>query len=225
MNKGGKYDRIKVMGIFGGSEAKNLTAAIDRETDAAVLAKAESTETGAEAERAVGVSTAGVDGLAEKARAEAAKTEVHELEQGAGWQAGEVSVETRALGGAALEQAVIASNEAIKEQVAIENGYVDTGLEAGQNVIGGESKEQIKARTREDLEDAQMELRVDLPPELMDEAKLLARNQENLAKGAVGALDQMVRRRDAKPWQIERQVWQIRLKMYSTIGREFGGRN
>lgn len=189
-----------------------MTAEIDRETDAAVLDEA---ETGA-------IET---EDLAEKARAEAAKTEVHEPEQGVGWQAGEVSAETRALGGAALEQAVLASNEAIKEQVAVENGYVDTGLSAGRNVIGGESKEQIKERSKEDLKDAQMESGVDLPPELMDEAKLLASNQEDLAKGAVIALDQMVRRRDAKPWQIERQVWQIRLKMYSTIGREFGGRN
>lgn len=217
------------MGIFGGNEARNLTAAIDRETDAAVLAGTESAEVGTEAERAVGASATGaknlVGDLASIARAEAAKTEIHELEQGAGWQAGEVSAETRALGGAALEQAVIASNEAIKEQVAIENGYVDAGLETRQNVIGGESEGQIKARTREDLEDAQMESGTDLPPELMDEAKLLARNQEGLAKGAVGALDQIVRQRDMKPWQVERQVWQIRLKMYSTIGRIFGERN
>lgn len=223
MNKGGKYGKIKVMSIFGGDKARELTAAIDRETDAEVLAgKDEETEATGQG-GATGVKDL-TEGLKEKAQTEAARTEVHELEQ-AGWQAGEVSAETRALGGAALEQAVIASNEAIKEQVAVENGYVDTGLAAGRNVIGGESEKQIRERLRDDFEDAKMETGVDLPPELTNEAKLLSKNQENLAKGAVAALDRMTRRRDAKPWQMERQVWQMRLKMYDTIGREFGGRN
>ncbi len=213
------------MSIFGGDKARELTAAIDRETDAVVLAEPDVTEAGTETERATGADLAGADSLAEKARAEAAKTEIHELEQGAGWQVGEVSAQTRVLGGAALEQAVIASNEAIKEQVAVENGYVDTGLEAGKNVIGGESKEQILERTREDLKDAEMEAGVDLPPELMDEAKLLAKNQEDLAKGAVVALDHLTRQRDVKPWEMERKVWQMRLKMYKTIGRTFAERN
>ncbi len=131
------------MNIFGGREAKDLTAEIDRETDAAVLAEAEATkmETATRTEQA---KVAGVESLAEKARTEAAKTEMHELEQGPGWQAGEVSAQARMLGSAALEQTVIASNEAIKEQVAIENGYVDTGLAVGRNVIGGESEKQVK---------------------------------------------------------------------------------
>ena len=189
------------MNIFGGNKARDLTAEIDRETDADVLA----------------------ENLAEKARAEAAKTEIHELEQGPGWQAGEVSAETRALGGVALEQAVIKSNEAIKEQVAIENGYVDTGLEAGRNVIGGESEKQIIGRSEDDLKHAQMESGVDLPPELQGEAKILADNQEDLAKGAVAAMDRLMRQRDVKPYQMERQAWLMRAKMMKTMGR--GERN
>ncbi len=198
------------MNIFGGREARDLTAEIDRETDAEMLAG-----------ESAGDST---DDLAEKARAEAAKTEVHELEQ-AGWQAGEVSAETRALGGAALEQAVKASNEAIKEQVAVENGYVDTGLEAGRNVIGGESEKQIKERLKDDLEDAKMESGVDLPPELQGQAAILSKNQEGLSKGAVAAMDRIMRQRDVKPLKLERQVWQMRMKMLETIGRKFGERN
>lgn len=198
------------MNIFGGREARDLTAEIDRETDAEMLA---------------GGSAGDLAGdLAEKARIEAAKTEVHELEQ-TGWQAGEVSADTRALGGAALEQAVKASNEAIKEQVAVENGYVDTGLEAGRNVIGGESEKQVKERIRDDLEDAKMEEKVDLPPELQGQAEILSKNQESLAKGTVAAMDQMLRRRDLKPAQLERQVWLMRMKMLETIGRKFGERN
>lgn len=201
MNKSEKYDRIKLMSIFGGNktrEARDLTAEIDRETD-----------------------------LAEKARAEAAKTEVHELEQGErmGWQAGEVSAETRMLGSAALEQAVIASNEAIKEQVAVENGYVDTGLATGRNVIGGESEKQIKERLKDDLEDAQMEAGVDLPPEMQGQASLLSRSQENLTKGAVEALDRIIRQREVKPAQLERQVGLMRAKMLATFGRKLGERN
>lgn len=210
MNKGRKYGKIKLMNIFGGKEARDLTAEIDRETDAEVLAEKS-------AENSTG-------DLAEKARAEAAKTEVHELEQ-AGWQAGEVSAETRALGGVALEQAVKASNEAIKEQVAVENGYVDTGLEAGRNVIGGESEKQIKERLKDDLEDAKMESGVDLPPELQGQAAILSQNQESLSKGAVAAMDRIMRQRDVKPLKLERQVWQMRMKMLETIGRKFGERN
>lgn len=187
------------MNIFGGKEARDLTAEIDRETDA--------------------------EALAEKARTEAAKTEVHELEQGPGWQAGEISAETRSLGSAALEQTVIASNEAIKKQVAAENGYVDTGLEAGRDVIGGESEKQVKERIRDDVEDAQMEEKIDLPPELQGQAKILSKNQESLAKGAVVAIEQMLRQRDLKPAQLEQQVWSMRMKMLKTIGREFGARN
>lgn len=210
MNKGRKYGKIKLMNIFGGREARDLTAEIDRETDAEVLA---------------GDSAGDLAGdLAEKARAEAAKTEVHELEQ-AGWQAGEVSAETRALGGVALEQAVKASNEAIKEQVAVENGYVDTGLEAGRNVIGGESEKQIKERLKDDLEDAQMESGAELPPELQGQAAILSKNQDNLSKGAVAAMDRIMRQRDVKPLKLERQVWQMRMKMLETIGRKFGERN
>lgn len=198
------------MNIFGGREARDLTAEIDRETDAEMLAG-----------ESAGDST---DDLAEKARAEAAKTEVHELEQ-AGWQAGEVSAETRALGGAALEQAVKASNELIKEQVAVENGYVDTGLEAGRNVIGGESEKQIKERLKDDLEDAQMESGAELPPELQGQVAILSKNQDNLSKGAVAAMDRIMRQRDVKPLDLERQVWQMRMKMLETIGRKFGERN
>lgn len=202
------------MNIFGGREARDLTAEIDRETDAEVLAGG-----------SAGDSTGDLAGdLAEKARTEAAKTQVHELEQ-AGWQAGEVSAETRALGGAALEQAVKASNEAIKEQVAVENGYVDTGLEAGRNVIGGESEKQIKERLKDDLEDAKMESGIDLPPELQGQAAILSENQDNLSKGAVAAMDRIMRQRDVKPLKLERQVWQMRMKMLETIGRKFGERN
>lgn len=214
MNKGRKYGKIKLMDIFGGREARDLTAEIDRETDAEMLA--------GESEGDLTGDLAG--DLAEKARAEAAKTEVHELEQ-AGWQAGEVSAETRALGGAALEQAVKASNEAIKEQVAVENGYVDTGLEAGRNVIGGESEKQIKERLKDDLEDAQMESGAELPPELQGQAAILSKNQDNLSKGAVAAMDRIMRQRDVKPLKLERQVWQMRMKMLETIGRKFGERN
>lgn len=206
------------MNIFGGKEARDLTAEIDRETDAEMLA-------GESAGESAGDSTGDLAGdLAEKARAEAAKTEVHELEQ-AGWQAGEVSAETRALGGAALEQAVKASNEAIKEQVAVENGYVDTGLEAGRNVIGGESEKQIKERLKDDLEDAKMESGVDLPPELQGQAAILSRNQEDLSRGAVAAMDRIMRQCDVKPLKLERQVWRMRMKMLETIGRKFGERN
>lgn len=214
MNKDRKYGKIKLMNIFGGREARDLTAEIDRETDAEVLAGG-----------SAGDSTGDLAGdLAEKARTEAAKTQVHELEQ-AGWQAGEVSAETRALGGAALEQAVKASNEAIKEQVAVENGYVDTGLEAGRNVIGGESEKQIKERLKDDLEDAKMESGIDLPPELQGQAAILSENQDNLSKGAVAAMDRIMRQRDVKPLKLERQVWQMRMKMLETIGRKFGERN
>lgn len=195
------------MNIFGGREARNLTAEIDRETDAAVLAEPEAIE-----------KTVDVDVLAEKARAEAAKTEVAETEQ-AGWQAGEVSEEMRGLGSAALEQAVLQSNEAIKEQVAVENGYVDTGLEPGKNVIGGASEKQIKERMAGDLEIAKMEAGVDLSPEMQWQAKILADSQGNLTKEAVSAVDQIVRQRDVKPWQIERQVHMMRAKMMETIGR------
>ena len=208
------------MNIFGGKEAKDLTAEIDRETDAAVLAEAEATkmETATRAEQA---KAAGVESLAEKARTEAAKTEMHELEQGPG----EVSAQTRILGSAALEQTVIASNEAIKELVAIENGYVDTGLAVGWNVIGGESEKQVKERIRDDLEDARMEEKVDLPPELRGQAEILSKNQESLAKGTVAAMDQMMKRRDLKPAQLERQAWRMKMKMLETIGRKFGVRN
>ncbi len=212
------------MNIFGGREAKDLTAEIDRETDAAVLAEAEAAkmETATRTEQA---KVAGVESLAEKARTEAAKTEMHELEQGPGWQAGEVSAQARMLGSAALEQTVIASNEAIKEQVAIENGYVDTGLAVGRNVIGGESEKQVKERIRDDLEDARMEEKVDLPPELRGQAEILSKNQESLAKGTVAAMDQMMKRRDLKPAQLERQAWRMKMKMLETIGRKFGVRN
>ena len=224
------------MSIFGGKEARDLTTEIDRETDAAVLNEQETTgaveadATGtemaeaktAEAKKA---GAAGIESLAEQARAEAAKTEVHELEQGAGWRAGEVSAETRALGGVALERAVIASNTAVKEQVAVENGYVDTGIEAGRNVIGGESKKQIEERAKDDLENARMETGVDLPAELQGQAEILSRNQESLTKGAVVAIDQLTRQREVKPAQLERQVWQMRMKMLDTMGRKFGERN
>ena len=212
------------MNIFGGREAKDLTAEIDRETDAAVLAEAEATtmETATRTEQA---KVAGVESVAEKARTEAAKTEMHELEQGPGWQAGEVSAQARMLGSAALEQTVIASNEAIKEQVAIENGYVDKGFAVGRNVIGGESEKQVKERIRDDLEDARMEEKVDLPPELRGQAEILSKNQESLAKGPVAAMDQMMKRRDLKPAQLERQAWRMKMKMLETIGRKFGVRN
>lgn len=192
------------MNIFGGrraQEAKELTAEIDRETDA--------------------------ESLKEQARAEAAKTEIDELEQGdkLGWQAGEVSAETRSLGSAALERAVIASNEAVKEQVAVENGYVDTGLETGRNVIGGESEKQIKERLKDDLEDARMEEKVDLPPELLGQADLLEKGQESLTRGAVAAIDEIVRRREVKPADLERQVSLMRAKMLATYGRKLGERN
>lgn len=192
------------MNIFGGrraQEAKELTAEIDRETDA--------------------------ENLKEQARAEAAKTEIDELEQGnkLGWQAGEVSAETRSLGSAALERAVIASNEAVKEQVAAENGYVDTGLETGRNVIGGESEKQIKDRLRDDLEDAKMEEKVDLPPELLGQAELLEKGQESLTRGAIATIDDIVRRREVKPADLERQVSLMRAKMLATYGRKLGERN
>lgn len=192
------------MNIFGGrraQEAKELTAEIDRETDA--------------------------ESLKEQARAEAAKTEIDELEQGnkLGWQAGEVSAETRSLGSAALERAVIASNEAVKEQVAAENGYVDTGLETGRNVIGGESEKQIKDRLRDDLEDAKMEEKVDLPPELLGQAELLEKGQESLTRGAIATIDDIVRRREVKPADLERQVSLMRAKMLATYGRKLGERN
>lgn len=199
-----KYDKIRVMNIFGGrraQEAKELTAEIDRETDA--------------------------ESLKEQARAEAAKTEIDELEQGnkLGWQAGEVSAETRSLGSAALERAVIASKETIKEQVAVENGYVDTGLETGRNVIGGESEKQIKERLKDDLEDAKMEEKVDLPPELLGQAELLEKGQESLTRGAIAAIDDIVRRREVKPADLERQVSLMRTKMLATYGRKLGERN
>lgn len=211
------------MSIFGGNAAKDLTAKIDRETDEEVLAEQEKVAETIGVER-----TEKVEELAERARAEAAKTERDELgddsEHGSGWY-GEVSAETRALGSAALEQAVIASNEAIKEQVAVENGYVDTGLEAGRNVIGGESNEQIKARIEDDLSDAQLEEKVDLPPALQGEAKLLSKNQESLTKEVVAALDQITRRGDTGPYQIERIIWKAKMKMLDTIGKEWGERN
>lgn len=222
------------MNIFGGKEAreaKDLTAEIDRAADAAVLAEgtAETDATKANAAEAgtaeAGTTEAGqVDHLAQKARSEAAKTEVHEVAQ-AGWQAGEVSAETRALGGAALEQAVMQSNEAVKEQVAAENGYVDTGLEAGANVIGGESEKQIKERLADDLADAQMETGMDLPPELQGEAAILSKNQENLTKEAMNGIRQVINRGAGHPAKLERDVHLLRVKMLKTFGRTLGERN
>ncbi len=66
---------------------------------------------------------------------------------------------------------------------------------------------------------------MDLPPELRGQAEILSKNQESLAKGTVAAMDQMMKRRDLKPAQLERQAWRMKMKMLETIGRKFGVRN
>lgn len=220
------------MSIFGGREAKDLTAEIDRETDEAVLAEQGTTEAAKDAAGAVidatgaatEVANEKVKELASIARAEAAKTEVAETEQ-AGWQAGEVSAETRALGSAALEKAVIASNNAIKEQVAIENGYVNTGLEPGKNVIGGASERQNKERSAGDAQLAQMESGADLAPELQWQAEILSNSQKGLTRGTVEGVERLTRGRVVKPAAVERFAWQMKMKELNILGRGWGERN
>lgn len=114
---------------------------------------------------------------------------------------------------------VAESNIRIKEMVAAENGYVQNGLEAGANVVGGESRKEIRERLKDDREDLKVETGEGWGHEIM------ARGQERLTKETVHQIDRIIKNNAYKPADLERQRFLGMNAILRTYGRVFGDRN
>lgn len=114
---------------------------------------------------------------------------------------------------------VAESNARVKEMVAIENGYAQNGLEAGANVVGGESKKEIQERLKDDREDLKVESGDGW------EHNLLTKSQEGLTKEAVQQIDKIIKNNSYRPADLERERFLGMAAILRTYGRKFGERN
>ena len=114
---------------------------------------------------------------------------------------------------------VAESNARVKEMVAIENGYVQNGLEAGANVVGGESKKEIQERFKDDHEDLKVESGGGWAHDL------LTKSQEGLTKEAVQQVDKIIKNNSYRPADLERERFLGMVAILRTYGRKFGERN
>ncbi len=117
------------------------------------------------------------------------------------------------------EREALASDARIKELVAAENGYARSELEAGANVVGAESKKEVRERLRDDRDDLKMEEGAGW------EHDLLTKGQERLTDGAVKSIDAAVKQREVRPAELEKLRFLGMNAILATYGRKFGERN
>lgn len=117
------------------------------------------------------------------------------------------------------EREALASDARIKELVAAENGYARSELEAGANVVGAESKKEVRERLRDDRDDLKMEEGAGW------EHDLLTKGQERLTDAAVKQIDTAVNQKAVQPAELERLRFLGMNAILATYGRKFGERN
>lgn len=117
------------------------------------------------------------------------------------------------------EREALASDARIKELVAAENGYARSELEAGANVVGAESKKEVRERLRDDRDDLKMEEGAGW------EHDLLTKGQERLTDEAVKQIDVAVNQKAVQPAELEKLRFLGMNAILATYGRKFGERN
>lgn len=117
------------------------------------------------------------------------------------------------------EREALASDARIKELVAAENGYARSELEAGANVVGAESKKEVRERLRDDRDDLKMEEGAGW------EHDLLTKGQERLTDEAVKKIDAAVNQKAMQPAELEKLRFLGMNAILATYGRKFGERN
>lgn len=187
--KGTRFGRTK-------KDAELLTTEIDRAAELVA------------AEQAMGAAN-GVD-VAWDARGDASGSGVARL--GGVAVGGEVQARN-------AEREALASDARIKELVAAENGYARSELEAGANVVGAESKKEVRERLRDDRDDLKMEEGAGW------EHDLLTKGQERLTDAAVKQIDTAVNQKAVQPAELERLRFLGMNAILATYGRKFGERN
>lgn len=143
----------------------------------------------------------------------------------------------RGIGGMALSNADLAneamrqptpeeiaqSNDEIKRIVAAENGYAETGLTPGENVVGGESTEETKEREKSDMDTARIESGVGLPADQEWMNKIAKRTGDELVKEVKNSVDEITDKNNFNPANLERVRFGAMLQaLSSNEGHTFG---
>lgn len=208
--KGTRFGRTK-------KDAEKLTTEIDRAAELVAAEQAMGAASGAAdlAERsmqsAIGGRTLDVAGEAERGEAlNAAEAVALSGARGEGFGRQEDT---------GREREALASDARIKELVAAENGYARSELEAGANVVGAESKKEVRERLRDDRDDLKMEEGVGW------EHDLLTKGQERLTNEAMKQIDAAVKQGAMQPAKLEKLRFLGMNAILATYGRKFGERN
>lgn len=117
------------------------------------------------------------------------------------------------------EQEVARSNQIVKEMVAAENGYSKDERLIGANLVGAESRLEVKQRTRDDDDDFKMETGEGWQHEI------LTKGQEKLTDETVRQIDRIIRNESYNPRQLERERFLGMSAILATYGRKLGDRN
>jgi len=130
-------------------------------------------------------------------------------------------------GGISTEERIIASNNEVKQMVAVENGYAEAGdLTPGENVVGGESKIEIKERLADDREAAEAQGGEGLSKDQQWIHEIAVRSGKELATSVQEAVAKIASESDPNPRDLEKLRFGGMLKaMLGDNGRTFGERN
>lgn len=130
-------------------------------------------------------------------------------------------------GGALAEERVIASNDEVKQMVAVENGYAEAGnLTPGENVVGGESAIEVKERLTSDRETAKIQSGEGLLEDQQWMHKISVQSGKELAKTVEEKVSQITTAGDFNPAALERVRFGSMLSaIKNDEGYSFGERN
>lgn len=129
--------------------------------------------------------------------------------------------------GALAEERVIASNDEVKQMVAVENGYAEAGdLTPGENVVGGESAIEIKERLNSDRETAKIQSGKGLSEDQQWMHEISVQSGKELAKAVEEKVSQITNTDDFNPAALERVRFGSMLSaIKNDEGYSFGERN
>ena len=129
--------------------------------------------------------------------------------------------------GAISERQVIASNNEIRQIVAVENGYAKSGsLTPGENVIGGESAIEVKERLESDQETAKIQSGEGLSRGQLWMHDISVKSGRKMAEVIEHGVEEITKTPDFNPGDLEKARFKWMLdSLRGDGGYSFGARN
>lgn len=207
------YNKLMEKSLQGGNDltARELTEAIEAATDLTVDSNREAPN-GLEISGSGTGNTGARDAVVERSLGRAAQFAGGDFTTGAG---------------AVSESQIIASNNEIKQIVAAENGYAESGdLTPGENVVGGESAIEVKERLESDRETAKIQSGEGLSKDQLWMHEIAVKSGQKMAEAVEREVEEITKVPDFNPNTLEKARFKWMLdSLRGDEGHTFGAHN